>query len=318
MKKILDIIKKIYIKKYKDVSIIKFTEDKIIFFDNEIIMEFPFENTLNCIIKTDILLKLFGQKWSNDLIITRENNNLTFKKNKLKIEIPFVNIEKEITKYHYYNWKVIPSDLMEGLKICSSYIANEGILSCFFIIDNHIYTSDNYSAIKYAINECIQPPFLLPIDIYKRIKNITFTHYDIDETIIYLTDGNFILHIPQINAEFLEKLVSLFNNIKVVKRISITNEMKDMLIRVGALINVEKDREKRFITMESKNDILSCSFQHDEGNVIESCICINPDFKIRFDPCVFPMNLDFFIISSTFLCFLYDKYIYLLSLIREE
>jgi DNA polymerase III sliding clamp (beta) subunit (PCNA family) len=172
-----------------------FTTDKVLTFNDDIAVSFPFATPLRCAVEADILYGALKNSTEEELEIVQESDTLAgtatinYKgksnegklaatlESKLLEHIDAIGLEK-ITK-----WKKAPDDLNEGLKLCLFAASRDMVkdwMTCLIIKDKDIWSTDDYRVSKYTLSKSMRGPIFLPYRAADAILNFKFRFYNHD------------------------------------------------------------------------------------------------------------------------------------------
>lgn len=274
-----------YTKKLKHCSYIKLTKNNIIFYDGEIFLIMPLENPIienEAILEADLLINLFKKVSKSDFDYHFSETSLSFYgKRKLIIELPFLdNIDFPSIKFPEF-WNEIPENFKEAIDFCSFSISStlsSGVLSCFYIGEMIVVSSDNFRATKYYLTASFdfdtkETSILLTSDLYKRISKLSTTHYKITENNLFLSGSSpfdFFLALPVLDEKYPQELIDIFPWNKDGMDVEIiTKEFKEMIERSTFLISEGIKQKEEYIELNFSKQEITCLSQRAKGTIMD-------------------------------------------------
>lgn len=150
-----------------------FTGDEIVTFNNRMSVVYPFKSNFVCSVRWDLFYKQLTKFTSNDIDISLKGNRLTMKgaaeKATLSVVLDkddeiFRNIHSIQNDHVDLMRFVVPKNFTKAASFASfsaSKDESDGILCCVCVLDDCVYSTDNWRASQYKLDSKISGSFLL-------------------------------------------------------------------------------------------------------------------------------------------------------------
>jgi hypothetical protein len=344
LKEKIKFISLFYSKKLKHCSYIKLTREHFFFFDGEIFLKTPLLNPIiknEVVLEADLLINLFKKMPNMKFDIAFSESNITFLGEK-KLSIIFsllTDIEFPAIKFPEF-WEELPNNFKKAMDFCSFSISSnvtDGVLSCFYISEMEIISSDNFRATKYYLTESFdfetkEKYTLITNDLYKRINKLSITDYVIGKNNIYLSGHDpfkFYLALPVLEEKYPQELIDMFPQKKekdfILTITHFTQEFKDMITNSSFLIPDGVKQKEEYIELEFTGVHITCTSKHAKGSIVETIKRkeVTPDSflgTINIDPHLLIKAFDKYdkvIVTDNFVFFFDGKSEHIIELIEE-
>jgi hypothetical protein len=159
-------------------------------YNDNISVSVPFEldDDITGSIKSMDFFKLISKMPTDDIEIISEEN--VFKINSGKTEVELTKIDNKIVEYistlkiNQLQWKDLPKDFFEGLKLC--YLPNNrDIHRGAFIFDTRMYSTDTIRINKYIMSESMDRFWLDDIVVSELLKIDNIEKYSVSENWVH-------------------------------------------------------------------------------------------------------------------------------------
>lgn len=148
-----------------------FADDLLTTFNDEICIRAPFKSGIEGAIKAEKFIqvcnKLAADK-NGDFDIKQKDNELLIRGKRTKAGLVF-NPEGALPLEEIGSlpekWSKLPKNFLEGIRLstfCASTDASLPVITCIYITNTILQTTDRYRAFKFNLSEKIKSPFLLP------------------------------------------------------------------------------------------------------------------------------------------------------------
>lgn len=274
-----------------------------IFFTGQNILSFNGKVAINHLCKTEMNFSVDGQKLFS--VISRmpgENITLTEKEDSLSIKgeskaEASLKIMKDISVLEqadflnkkFLKWNPVPEGFNEGVNLCKFSVSKDltkPALSCIYINEDKIFSSDNFRISKWEMDKKIPDSFLIPGNSANILSGFKISHYIIKSPWLHFkAEDDVVVSCLSVSAEFPD--VEDFFNVKGSALI-LPEGSKELIEDVSVMLE-EEFKQDEFIDISfSEKD--SAIYFSGEGNLgsfkkaLTSNTKIKKDFHIKINP----------------------------------
>ncbi len=250
-----------------------FTEDNILTYNDQICIQHPFTSDFQCSIPAnefyDIVSKIDDKEIT--LKYLKDKNRLIIKSKSVNANLSVIHQEdilqliQDLGIDSIKRWKKIPKDFIEGAFLCSFSVSKDATLpylTCIFVDDKRIISSDNYRISKYTMKSRIRHSFLIPGDSALILSKSEIIEYNVGESWAYFrTEDDAVFAIRLVNEEYVG-VDDLFEF--EGKKIELPEDLKKTVEAVSILAEGDFDIDKRIeVSIEDKK--IKCRGERDIG-----------------------------------------------------
>ena len=184
-----------------------FTNNRISTFNDEMSFSYPIVTGLNCSIKAADTMKVIDKMKGEEISFKQKDNVVTINDGNTKLKMRTLDGDEEIRsrlesmELESAEWQDLPSDFMEGIRLCYYSAAQDTSipeLSSIMFDDDCLWASDNVRVSRYALSNPISAQLALPLSSIKMLmrlseKPIKFTsasewaHFETESGVIFST-----------------------------------------------------------------------------------------------------------------------------------
>lgn len=254
-----------------------FTKEKLITFNGEVCVMYPFETDFACSIPSDELFKVLTD--SKDKIINftyskKKKFILKTKKTKLTLNTDILDdLSKKIDSLIdvKIKWLNLPDNFNDGIKLCSistlSKNIGEDIVSCVNINGNVMVSTDNLRISEFKLSKKIKKEISLPISSALELTKFNIKKYFISDSWAYFL-------IDETNAIICTRLLNLNGSYPDTKSffeldgidIEFPDELIQSINRTSIFADGDFDSERMINVSISKGKIV-CKAEKDIGAI---------------------------------------------------
>jgi len=194
-----------------------FDKDFIRSYNDEIAVSFPFKSGFSAAIKADEFYRLISEIEGEEVDLSSREGFIDISAGKVRgqivagseIKCPNVKVEAK-------RWFELPKKFADAVSFCS-LSAGRGmststiVLSCLWIKDDCIYSSDSYRATKYKMDGQM-PELLFLASAAKELPKYSPTHYAVEGEawIHFKNDEGTIFSVRVVDGQYMEEIQSVF------------------------------------------------------------------------------------------------------------
>lgn len=254
-----------------------FDNDFVRTYNDEIAISYPFKSGIKAAVKASEFYKLVSKidKEKIDLSSDGPNINISVSDKEKGRIISQTEIICPAVEISSRRWMPLPKEFTAGIRLCS-FSADKNMLmrelTCLFIKDEFIVSSDNFRATKYIMTGKFPVPILLPATIATELSKYDAEKYIIEDSWIHFKNKEEIIFSSRIVlGEYPEQVFDLFN--PEGDKVEIPKDLKSGVDKAGVF--VEGINSDDLICLEAKDGTMTC---RGEGTLGEW----NSDYEIKY------------------------------------
>ncbi len=270
-----------------------FSGKNILTYNDKICIAYPFETDFQCSVPANEFYRIVSGIDKEELELTLKNNKLSIKAQKTKAELSAGTGENILTMVDgleldsvQKKMKPLPTDFIEGISLCalsSSKDQTNPVLTCLFINNNIIASTDDFRISEYLMKGKIETCMLIPAASILELTRFDVKKYAIDihgAWAYFLSDDNLLFCCRLVAGEF-PNYSTFFEGFDR-EEIQLPENIKQAISSSAVLTEGEMDVEKE-ISVEIKSGKIRCKGQNQIGWIeIENDIVFNTDRDINF------------------------------------
>ena len=269
-----------------------FSPKDISTYNDQICVSYPFENDLQCSVRSTDLLKALSGARTKEVELIHENNELRMKAGTRKAGISTV-VEDKIENLvmameeERVNWLPLPPEFIKGLSLCrfsASKIGASGIVATIYANGNDILSTDDKRASWYSMKEPISEPLFVPAKASQElIKFLDLESYTLSPSWIHFrTKKNVFFSIRRMLFD--QSFPDVKSEVASITgtTIELPKKVKDIAESVIDYAEGEVDMDKH-ILMEINGGILTMSALQETKWIKDRVSITNPGKDFSFD-----------------------------------
>ena len=209
-----------------------FLNGQVATYNDEITVRHTADIGVDGAVKSDEFMKLISKLKAEEISINVEESQLQIQAGKTKaglvmdaeIHLPLESVTDP------EKWLKFPSGLLEALNSCSFSVSRDlanPILTCLFVEQNRVISSDKWRITRYTMKKGKIKPFLLPATAVPHLNKMSPTHYAVTKNWAHFKNADSTVYsIRLFEGTFPE--VEKFLNVKGEK-IKFPDDLKEVL-----------------------------------------------------------------------------------------
>ena len=188
-----------------------FTGDDIVTYNEQLCIRYPFASDFVCAVEADKFYKILKGVEEESISITIGDSSLSVVSNKteakLSVSLDNASIEETMKSISTTKlmWEELPEDFIKALSLCLFSVSTDvaqGVLTCIYIGDGKLFSSDNYRISMYEL-EGIDTSILLPLSSAKELTKFDVKEYSLaDSWVHFRTADNVVFSSRVIKEEY--------------------------------------------------------------------------------------------------------------------
>lgn len=249
-----------------------FDEDKIRSYNDQIAIHKIFKTGLCGAVKASEFYSLIDKITVDEMEIFQESGQFKIEAGNLEAAI---NIQEQhavplINVKGLKGWMDLPGNFSDAIEFCTfsaSKDMTKPVLTCLFIIDNKVYSSDRFRVTRFKLDDNVGESFLLKESSAKILKSYNPTHYLPKNDWIHFKNKDDVYFSSRVTLGEYPDLDQYF--VTRGTRINLPDDLKSIIDRVQIMTNSDFKQDLN-IKIEIIKGKITCKGEGDLGYVKES------------------------------------------------
>lgn len=248
-----------------------FTETNLLTYNDQTCIQYPFESDFQCSIPATEFYDIISKIDDKEINLKLTEDKLAIKSKSVNANLSTIQQEdilqliQDLGIDSIKKWKKLPEDFIEGVFLSSFSVSkdmSQPYLTCIFVDDKRIISSDNYRISRYTMKSRTRQSFLIPGDSALALSKFEVKEYSLGESWAYFrTEDNVVFATRLVN----EKYVGVDDLFEFEgKKIELPEDLKKTVEAVSILAEGDFDIDKR-IEVSIENKKIKCRGERDIG-----------------------------------------------------
>ncbi|KKL67773.1 hypothetical protein LCGC14_2131610, partial [marine sediment metagenome] len=150
-----------------------FTETNLLTYNDQTCIQYPFESDFQCSIPATEFYDIISKIDDKEINLKLTEDKLAIKSKSVNANLSTIQQEdilqliQDLGIDSIKKWKKLPEDFIEGVFLSSFSVSkdmSQPYLTCIFVDDKRIISSDNYRISRYTMKSRTRQSFLIPGD----------------------------------------------------------------------------------------------------------------------------------------------------------
>jgi DNA polymerase III sliding clamp (beta) subunit (PCNA family) len=230
-----------------------FTGESVMAYNDQIRIECPFVSDFSCVVSAEELFRLLQGIKEDSIDISLEDQHLSIKSSGTEAELSIISDGETVLEPMGFNskkdlkWESLPENFIEGMSLCLFSVSkdiSQGALTCIYVGEQRIFSSDNYRISMYehgGISDSVLIPFgaateLVKFNVKLYCHSDSWFHFKTEEGVIFTT--------RIVKADFPDCL-PFFTEVEGGLRLRIPKEAKESVDALIFFAEGEQDIDKK-------------------------------------------------------------------------
>jgi len=271
-----------------------FTGNDIVTYNEQLCIRYPFVTDFACAIPADEFYRILKGIEEESIDINLDGESLFLKTNKTKAKLNIFFEESDILKSIgsiidvKMKWKILPEEFVKAISLCifsASKDISQGVLTCVYIGNGKILSSDNYRISMYEL-EGINTSILFPLSSAKELTKFDIKEYCLIDSWVHFKTSDNVIFSSRVVKETYPDCDPYFE-LEGGSRLRMPKELKGAVEAVTFFAAGEHIDKK--ITVSFQEDAILCTGESKHGWVKKKV-----PIKFKRKPITFNINPIFF------------------------
>lgn len=277
-----------------------FTGDEIVTFNNRMAIFYEFKTNFVCSVRADLFYKQLSKFHSNEISVSLKNSKLTMQALNEKASLS-VTLDKDDEVFKILHMIqnnhvdcerfVVPEDFERALSFTSfsaSRDAADGVLGCICVDDNYVYSTDNWRATQYEMEEPVSNKLLIDHLVASQLNKFEVFEYSVSHSwISFYCDNDVTISARRIQGDYPD-----YHNafeLDECEELEFPETLTDAVDFVSVILSKENELDRvADISIEGHKIIVSCDRVTESSEKTISFDNIQTDIHLNFS-----INLEF-------------------------